>query len=218
MFIYLVYNTIDGKVYVGKHAGISVQRRWRKHVADARRGVKTYFYNAIRKYGENVFQVFTLSSWASSKEDLNAQEVHFIAKYRANDPVYGYNMTSGGDGGGMFKGRKHTTQSKQKIAEARTGKPSPRKGQHHTAEAKRKISQAALGNKRCLGRKLSEATKRKISEATIGRIASDELCRVRSENAKGDKNPMYGRKRVYTQVTLEKMRQAQQRRRARERG
>jgi hypothetical protein len=41
----------------------------------------------------------------------------------------------------------------------------------HSKESKRKMSQSAKGNKRCLGRVMSEETRRKIGEANAGRVS-----------------------------------------------
>ncbi len=90
------------------------------------------------------------------------------------------------------------------------------RGYTHSAEARERMRLAALGNKRCLGRKLSAVTRKKISEKTTGRIASPELCAIRSKNAQGENNSMFGKKRIYSTDTLKKMRESQRRRREKE--
>jgi hypothetical protein len=47
--IYLITNTVNGKVYVGKTIG-ELRRRWSQHIKVAKKGSPTHFSNAIRKY------------------------------------------------------------------------------------------------------------------------------------------------------------------------
>ena len=82
-----------------------------------------------------------------------------------------------------------------------------KKGEHHSVEFRQKM----LGNKRCVGRKMSEETRKKIGAANFGKKRSDEtkrkqslarLGKKRSEEDKqimrisklGNKNPMFGKK------------------------
>jgi group I intron endonuclease len=98
MLVYLVTNTVNNKVYVGKFVGEHVKDRWQRHLRDAVRG-DCYLYRAMRKYGAQTFEISVLSSGIGSKQDLADQEKMYIAQYRANIAGYGYNMTPGGDGG-----------------------------------------------------------------------------------------------------------------------
>lgn len=69
---------------------------------------------------------------------------------------------------------RHTAEAKIKMSLARKGKPSPMLGKKHTEEAKKKMGIANIGNKYCLGNKLSEEHKRKISETLKGNVLSKE--------------------------------------------
>jgi len=92
--IYIVVNTVNGKVYVGKTKD-KLRIRWQQHVALARRGSKFPFHCAIRKYGPEVFQLHLLSSVPISPG--SPEEVYFIARYRATESRHGYNLALGGD-------------------------------------------------------------------------------------------------------------------------
>jgi len=72
-----------------------------------------------------------------------------------------------------------------------------------------------LGNKFCVGRKLSEETKKKIGEKMKDFVAPPELCQLRSENVKGEKNPFFGRH--HSTSAREKIARAQRLRAARKR-
>lgn len=82
----------------------------------------------------------------------------------------------------VFKGKKHTEESKRKISE-KAKKRKSRTGYKHSEETKSKISNSHKG-KKCeylIGRHLSEETKLKISNSVSRAIA-------------GEKNPFFGKK------------------------
>jgi group I intron endonuclease len=98
MLVYLILNHANNKVYIGKHRGNDAQTRWKRHIRDAKAGSIYPLHCAIRKHGSESFAIVLLSSFASSEEDLNQQEIFFIAKYRATEAAYGYNLSKGGEG------------------------------------------------------------------------------------------------------------------------
>lgn len=137
MFIYVVWNTRNGKLYIGKTRG-SVAKRWTAHVKAAEKGSKLCFHAAIRKYGIESFRVALLSSFASSVEDLNNQECYFIGKYRTYPPTlgYGYNLSPGGDGGAVVaKFKKITDATREKMSAAKRGRPLSAAHKQHLSEA-----------------------------------------------------------------------------------
>jgi hypothetical protein len=100
-------------------------------------------------------------------------------------------------------GYKHTTETKQKMSEARKGKKLPKLSEEH----RRKISEAQKG------RKLSEATRKKISESEKGKKASEATRKKMSESRKGmkfseehkKKLSIERKKRITTEATKQKM-------------
>jgi hypothetical protein len=54
--LYLVRNLIDGSMYVGQTIRL-VEKRWKQHLYQARKGVETHLHRAIRKYGAENFVV-----------------------------------------------------------------------------------------------------------------------------------------------------------------
>lgn len=95
-YIYKITNKTNKKVYIGK-TGRNLDVRWREHCSRASQGVNTYFYNAIRKYGENNFIIEKLEETEDS-EKINELEQKWIILYDATNPKLGYNLTKGGDG------------------------------------------------------------------------------------------------------------------------
>ena len=83
---------------------------------------------------------------------------------------------------GLFKGKKHTEESRKKISE-KAKKRKKRTGYKHSEETKLKISNLHKG-KKCdylVGRKLSEETRLKISNSV-------------SQSILGERNPFFGKK------------------------
>ena len=93
MIIYKVTNLVNGKVYIGqtKH---SLDVRKQRHLQQARKGTNTHFYQAIRKYGEDMF-IWEIICSAKDKQTLNELETFFINKF--DSIKHGYNMVDGGD-------------------------------------------------------------------------------------------------------------------------
>lgn len=137
MQIYLITNKINGKIYVGQCLGLA-RDRWCRHKYDARLNrYPSRIGNAIRKYGDNAFDVSILVNNVASKELLDYLEQYFIVMYDTRNPDIGYNLTDGGDGAYGLK---------------------------MSSEACAKIGKTKIGNKNCVGRFMSEATRNKISE------------------------------------------------------
>ncbi len=114
--IYKITCSVTNKCYIGQTIK-SLEKRWNDHQRDFKRFLKhknlqvsenkiksrnfcTYLYNAINSYGIDKFQIEQISI-AFSKEDLNKQETENILKFNTLSP-YGYNLTSGGEGGWKF--------------------------------------------------------------------------------------------------------------------
>jgi len=91
--LYLVTNNVNSKVYVGLTIG-PIESRLKQHFAAARKGIKSAFCNAIRKYGEGAFQIELLSTDAKTYDELQEQE---ILEIRKRDAIRnGYNTALGG--------------------------------------------------------------------------------------------------------------------------
>lgn len=142
--IYLIRNKTSQKGYIGqalKEVGFTRQKwgaqgRWKSHVTEALKGSKdhcTYLNNAIRKYGEEDFEITVLCECAD-QEEMNQKEDEFIKQYNTMAPD-GYNLREGGAKG------KASEESRKKQSESRTGKK-------HSEQTKENISKGQLGNRR----------------------------------------------------------------------
>ena len=83
-----------GHKYIGQtKAGI--QRRWVRHVEDARGGSELLLHRAIRKHGEAAFEHEVLEDGIATQEEANAAEIRWIAALGTIAPN-GYNLDMGG--------------------------------------------------------------------------------------------------------------------------
>lgn len=166
--VYVHTNKINGKKYVGITSR-KPEDRW--DYGCGYRG-QVYFYRAIQKYGWDNFRHEVLLT-NETKEYACAAEKCLIKAYASNNPKYGYNLSSGGEGGAAgipwseerrkalsdkFKGRKLSDEWRAKISEAKTGT-------HLSEQTKQKLSEQKQGELNSFyGKQHSEETKKIISE------------------------------------------------------
>lgn len=193
MFIYLIRNKVNGKVYVGQTTR-SVKRRWSRHLSLAATGVERPLYKAIRKYGAEQFEIAVLGTVAS-KVDLDQAEQLYIYLYESNNLSRGYNLTSGGDSpivsaetrkklSEMRRGKPHSTAHRESIRvsklshsvseEVRQAVRTAHKGKPLTEEHKAKL-RGRSSPKGMLGRSHSDESRTKISEAAARMWAARRL-------------------------------------------
>ena len=208
MLVYLITNKINGKQYVGQHAGLDLEVYWRRNVWLALNNYqgKRLLYRAIRKYGEGNFEIVPLVI-VKSKKEMDKYEIGLIAHLDLCNPEKGYNLTQGG--GGSF-GFKPDEETRQKMSKSHIGLKMP---ESHS----RKLSERNKGNKYAFGKKMteehcqalikintgakrSEDTRRKLSESHKGKILSEETKQRISESQKG---------RIFSEETKQKMSSAQ---------
>jgi group I intron endonuclease len=90
--IYRITNSTNNKVYIGQSKNIF--HRWLCHRNLKIKKRKTYLQNAILKYGFSNFKFEIIKE----THDLDKWEKFFIFWHQSNDPAFGYNMTTGGEG------------------------------------------------------------------------------------------------------------------------
>lgn len=197
-YIYLVYNTINGKRYVGQ------SRDWTR--IRTYMGSGTWIMRAIRKYGKSQFHKIVLQ-YCLSIEDLNVSEQRWIRLLRAQDPVVGYNLNEGGGGQPGPSESVRSVMSQKAIGnQAGKGNAGSIRGPM-SPEVVEKIRQKAMGNCRAkgfrnslgwhpseahkaalrrsrLGIPLTEEHKTKIGQAQKGRQFSEQTKSRMSESAK----------------------------------
>ena len=150
--IYKAENKVDGMVYIGKTIQ-PLQKRKLKHQNGAIHRTTIFLHRALRKYGFENFSWEILDETFNEQYALKVLEPHYIQKFKSNDPRFGYNMTSGGEG---VSGFTHSEKTKQKIRKGNRGK-------HRSTKTKARISKARTGTKH------SEETKQKMSKTKTNR-------------------------------------------------
>lgn len=143
MKIYKITNKINKKVYVGKTTK-TIEERFKKHIQNAKNGVKTHFYNAIRKYGEENFEIEIIEDGILNEDILNEKEKYWIKTL--NSQIDGYNIAEGGNGGASIVpkhwSKQHhenyqkylTKEIREKISKKYSGKGNPMYGKKHSEE------------------------------------------------------------------------------------
>lgn len=88
------------KVYIGQTIAEGKRKSAHKHMQTEWR---SYFYNAIAKYGYDNFDYEVIYEVISEipgyvKQVLDMMEVYYIQKYKSTNPKFGYNIAAGGGG------------------------------------------------------------------------------------------------------------------------
>lgn len=96
MLIYKITNNINNKVYIGLTT-CSLDYRWRRHLTEYRNQNNTkHLYKAMRKYGIDNFSIEQIDETDDFRE-LGEMERYYIKSYKSTNPLYGYNLTAGGE-------------------------------------------------------------------------------------------------------------------------
>lgn len=173
-FIYKITNDVDDKIYIGKTVK-TVEKRFNEHCKMSEKyhkdiGFNSKLYPYMNKYGVDKFHVETLEE--CDNEKLNELEIYHISKIPKELSL---NISSGGDGGDLFKGHHHSEKTKLKMSEDRKGNKNGNYGNrwNQSDELKKLHSVLSSGeNNGMYGKKHSEETKLKISMSNSGKIKS----------------------------------------------
>jgi len=114
MFVYIIVNDVNLKIYVGKTITASLTKYFQSKISDAL-GRRQYGYSrlfsAIRKHGREHFSIHPLFE-CTTNEELCAHEQLLIKALAARNPEVGYNICQGGEG---FTGP-HSKKTRQKLS------------------------------------------------------------------------------------------------------
>ena len=187
MIIYKATNLINSKVYIGQTVK-SLKHRKAGHFSKIKKNSKTYFHNAIRRYGKNNFKWQVICA-CPNIDSLNEQEEYYIKFYNSNNPKNGYNLNEGGLNYNV--GRKLSKKTREKQSDARVG-------MCFSKEHKQKISNAHKGKVKSDKHKknLSMAMKKYFKENPCGMLSKKHSAKTRKKislSLKGKNHPMYGK-------------------------
>lgn len=196
-FIYKVTNIVTGKIYIGKTTK-TVEERFNSHKKESLLdNDDSYFHNALRKYGFNNFIVEQLDS-AETVDELNTKEKLWISRLDAKNPLVGYNIAYGGDGGDIFHA---LSEGKQTIKREKHSKDTSNRMWITNGIVDKYINKnSSIPEGFVKGRKpFSEEFKRHMSESCKGRIISEATIQKRREKRLGH---------LVSEETREKLRKA----------
>lgn len=91
--VYLIENSVNGKVYVGITGNTFIRRYGMKFETH-----NEHLCRSIEKHGIDKFNAYICYSGISDYSELQNIEKRLISKYKANQKQYGYNKTLGGEG------------------------------------------------------------------------------------------------------------------------
>lgn len=89
--IYKLWNEVNDKLYIGQTTNLSKRGRGGAGYLGC-----PHLYHAIKKYGWEKFHYEILVE-ASTQEEANILEKHYIKKYDTTNPEKGYNLSLGGN-------------------------------------------------------------------------------------------------------------------------
>ena len=161
-FVYK-HTSPSNKIYIGITCKKNVTYRWGKNGSQYNKC--PYFWHAIQKYGWDNIKHEILFTDLSEKE-AKAKEIELIAFYKSNNPEFGYNLTSGGEGRSGYSCSK---ESREKMSKSHLG--------HKDSEETRR--KKSLSRK---GKKLSKESIEKLRNSKIGRTVP-EAVRIKIRNA-----------------------------------
>ena len=141
----------SGKIYIGK--SVDIGKRFKAYKYGHCKS-QTKLYRSLVKYGCDNHKFDIIEECLESI--IDEREIFWIEFFDCFNSKYGLNLQAGGQGG------RASDETRLKIKLWNTGRK-------HTEETKIKISQSRIGNKYCLGRKLSQETRDKISKGNKGK-------------------------------------------------
>ena len=162
----------NAKIYIGI-TSMKPSLRWRNGYGYRK---QPYVFNAILKYGwDNIKHEILFTDL--TQEEAEEKEIELINYYKSTCRKYGYNRTNGGNSAGTM-----AEETKQRISKKLKGIPkekAPFEGKKHTSESKQKLSEKRKGiNNPMYGKKASDETKKKMSESHInnGKLSKPIRC------------------------------------------
>lgn len=209
--IYMLKNTVTGKVYIGQ--SVNPVRRMNRHFWKNNGCVK--LRNAIQKYGKDAF-VREIIYWCKNKPDAN--EVEQLLIELCDSRVNGYNITPGGFGTGAgeenpFYGKTHTPEVRAKLSAINTGRvlSSEHKERIRKANLNRIVSEETRAKLRTkpkselCSKRTAEANKNRVwSAESRAKLAAAQLGRKMSKEAR-QKISEANKRRVWSEESRAKL-------------
>ena len=189
--VYKIENKVNGNIYIGSSKDIDY--RWLIHTIKLNTGkhYNKHLQRAWNLYGYNNFEFVIIEECANDL--LINREQYFIDNLQ---PKYNISLNALSP----MLGRKHTQETREKMLISQRNRFN-----NLTPEQWARMSAVQIGNKNCVGRKLSIETREKISAIKMGHFVSSETRLKITGNA-------FRLGHKHSQETKEKMSNSQKRR------
>lgn len=189
--IYQILNTLNNKYYIG--SAVNVQKRWNLHLMFLRKGRhhSRYLQRAFNKSGEVAFSITIIERVEASRSILLSREQFYLDTMQPFGSR-GYNACRTA---GSVLGIKRSPEVREKIRQAKLGKPSWNKGKKRppfSDEWKRNLARPGTSNP-FYGKRHSDASRDLISQKAKARLADPTRNFFYDKHLTGDQNGMYGR-------------------------
>lgn len=152
-YIYKITNQINGKIYIGKTSK-TIDERFKEHIKKAKLHTNRYLYDAMNHYGYHNFSIEKVEE--CENDLLNEREKYWISHYNSFDKNFGYNMTTGGEGGDTWSKNSNKELTLMKLIVANRGKKRSKefcenlskrvKGKHYGSEFGKRVAEARKNN------------------------------------------------------------------------
>lgn len=195
----VIYGLRLSDSYEYRYIGLTehgARRRLMRHLACARRGERQPVYDWIRKYGADAIALDILETVTTTRDDLGAAEIAWIAAHRK----FGYRLLNISAGGIGPTGVVWTQEQREAARRRSTGRPgvsrpgpeNPFYGGRHTPEQRARWTESRRGTN--AGEDNPNFGKFGPDHPSYGHVMSDESRARLSAMRTGPLNPNYGKK------------------------
>ena len=158
--IYIIRNTVNGKVYIGQSRRISNREYCHFHALEKGTHYNKHLQRSYNTYGRDAF-VFEVIEWCDVSE-LDEREKYYIQKYDSMNINKGYNNEGGGNVG---------KEVSERMREAKRGENNPMYGKKPSKETIEKMRKSSRGH----NTKLTEEQVYQLKEDLVNGIPQKEV-------------------------------------------
>ena len=158
--IYIIRNTVNGKVYIGQSRRISNREYSHFHALEKGTHYNKHLQRSYNTYGRDAF-MFEVIEWCDVSE-LDEREKYYIKEYDSMNINKGYNNEGGGNVG---------KEVSERMREAKRGANNPMYGKKPSKETIEKLRKSARGH----NTKLTEEQVYQLKEDLVNGIPQKEV-------------------------------------------
>lgn len=123
MYIYIIKNKINDKVYIGQTKE-TLEKRFKRHTGYQRREHDTKFYRALNKNNIENFYIELLEE-CKTQEELDAREIFYINFYDSIKKGYNTNLGGFSSGGDTLSQNENLEKIRIKISNSKKLEKNP---------------------------------------------------------------------------------------------